>query len=439
MAGRGGAVAQAPATAAAPPRSTTARLIEAASAAASAAAAPSASTALVASTTTATGGPCTGPSTSRPVAPAPPVGVPPPRPLVPSTTPGAPPTEYTPSAVATRSLPARWPRPTWHAPWRCYRVVAGHLGWVRSLAVDPSNDWFVSGSADRTIKVWDLATGALKLTLTGHIEQVTGLAVSPRHPYLFSASLDKEVKCWDLETNRVIRNYHGHLSGVYSLALHPALDVLCTGGRDGTVRVWDMRTRAQVHALTGHTDTVASLLTQSTDPQVISGSHDRTVRLWDIRKSPGKSLATLTYAKKAVRALAAHPAEYTFVGCSADAIKKYRLPSGTFLHNTLQHQRAIINAAAVNEDGVLVTGADDGGLWAWDWRSGNVFQRGATVPQPGSLDAEAGIFALAFDQTGSRLISGEADKTIKFWKEDERASPETHPIVFQPPSGRERY
>ena len=52
-----------------------------------------------------------------------------------------------------RRLPARWPRPKWHPHWRCYRVVSGHLGWVRSLAVDPvSNEWFASGAADRTIK-----------------------------------------------------------------------------------------------------------------------------------------------------------------------------------------------------------------------------------------------------------------------------------------------
>jgi WD40 repeat protein len=44
--------------------------------------------------------------------------------------------------------------------------------WVRCVAVDPSNEWFATGSADRTIKIWDLASGQLKLTLTGHIEQV---------------------------------------------------------------------------------------------------------------------------------------------------------------------------------------------------------------------------------------------------------------------------
>lgn len=128
-------------------------------------------------------------------------------------------------------------KPKWHAPWKLMRVISGHLGWVRSIAVEPGNQWFCTGAGDRTIKIWDLASGNLKLTLTGHISTVRGLAVSPRHPYLFSCGEDKMVKCWDLESNRVIRHYHGHLSGVYSLSLHPILDVLVTSGRDGVARV----------------------------------------------------------------------------------------------------------------------------------------------------------------------------------------------------------
>lgn len=95
------------------------------------------------------------------------------------------------------------PRPDWHPPWKLMRVISGHLGWVRALAVEPDNKWFASGAGDRNIKIWDMATGSLRLTLTGHISTVRGLAVSPRHPYLFSCGEDKMVKCWDLETNKV--------------------------------------------------------------------------------------------------------------------------------------------------------------------------------------------------------------------------------------------
>lgn len=133
------------------------------------------------------------------------------------------------------------PKAKWHPQWKLFRVISGHLGWVRCITVDPSNQWFATGSlyevmrntdhfdvgsGDRTIKIWDLASGTLKVSLTGecqpaaflsltlctgHISSVRGLEVSARHPYLFSAGEDKTVKCWDLEQNKVIRHYHGHL------------------------------------------------------------------------------------------------------------------------------------------------------------------------------------------------------------------------------------
>ena len=55
---------------------------------------------------------------------------------------------------------------------------------------------------------------------------------------------------------------------------------------------------------------------------------------------------------------------------------------------------------AVNEDGVMATGGNNGMLWFWDWHSGNCFQETDVIPQPGSLESEDGIFAMAFDVTG---------------------------------------
>ena len=258
-----------------------------------------------------------------------------------------------PSTSLVRKQTTQQVRPDWHAPWKLMRVISGHLGWVRSLAVEPGNQWFASGAGDRTIKIWDLASGSLRLTLTGHISTVRGLAVSPRHPYLFSCGEDKMVKCWDLETNKVIRHYHGHLSGVYTLSLHPTLDVLVTGGRDGVARVWDMRTRSNIHVLSGHKGTVSDVKCQEADPQVISSSLDSTVRLWDL--AAGKTMCVLTHHKKGVRALAIHPKEFTFASGSTGSIKQWKCPEGAFMQNFEGHN-AIINTLSINEDNVLFSG-----------------------------------------------------------------------------------
>lgn len=341
-----------------------------------------------------------------------------------------------PSSSLMRRQNIQQPKPEWHAPWELMRVISGHLGWVRALAVEPNNQWFASGAGDRTIKIWDLASGSLRLTLTGHISTVRGLAVSPRHPYLFSCGEDKMVKCWDLETNKVIRHYHGHLSGVYTLALHPTLDVLVTGGRDGVARVWDMRTRSNVHVLSGHRQTVSDLKCQETDPQVITSSLDATVRLWDL--AAGKTMGVLTHHKKGVRALATHPTEWTFASGSTGSIKQWKCPEGQFMLN-FEGQNSVINTLSVNEDNVLFSGGDNGSISFWDWKTGHRYQSLDTTAQPGSLDAESGIFASTFDRTGLRLICGEADKTIKVWKQNDEATPETHPLDWKPTLGRQKF
>jgi len=332
------------------------------------------------------------------------------------------------SALMPRK-PAAMPKPSWHPPWKLYRVISGHLGWVRCIAFEPGNEWFCTGSADRVIKIWDTASGKLKLSLTGHVSTVRGLAVSARQPYLFSCGEDRQVKCWDLEYNKVIRHYHGHLSAVYTLALHPTIDVLLTAGRDSTARVWDMRTKANIHTFTGHTNTISSIVCQAADPQVITAGHDSTIRLWDL--AAGKSVATLTNHKKSVRALALHPSLFMFASASPDNIKQWKCPEGKFIQNLGGHN-TILNCMAVNQDNVLVSGGDNGSLFFWDWRTGYNFQRQQTAVQPGSLDSESGIFALCFDQSGSRLVTAEADKTIKIYKEDDTATEESHPINWKP-------
>lgn len=95
----------------------------------------------------------------------------------------------------------------------------------------------------------------------------------------------------------------------------------------------------------------------------------------------------------------------------------------------------------------------------WDWKSGYRFQALDTTAQPGSLDAESGIMSSTFDRSGLRLICGEADKTskavlfgpadgdapradpspVKIWKQDEKASAETHPIQWTPTLARRKF
>jgi len=336
-----------------------------------------------------------------------------------------------PTTLKNRGMHATRALPSYHRSWHVTRVVAGHDAPVHCVCVDSSNDWFVSGSADRTVKVWDLVTGKLKLTLTGHIQAVRGVSLSGRIPYMFTCSEDKTVRCWDLERNEVVRTYHGHLGGVYSIAIHPDLDLIATGGTDGAVRVWDIRTRKEIYALLGHKEAVQCLLMQSSEPQIVSGGADAMVRLWDLAAGRCYPDGILTQHKRGVRCMAWSPLDYTMASCSSDSLRKWRLPSGKYLHGFEGGCAAegggdtaplsgldIPHSCAVNPLGVFVTGHASGAVKFFDWASAQCFSTPEKVtPQPGSRDSEGSVMAMTFDGSGSRLITGHGDKTLRVWVE----------------------
>merc|ERR1719341_339315 len=196
-----------------------------------------------------------------------------------------------------------------------------------------------------------------------------------------------------------------------------------------------MRTKAGIFTFGGHTNAVCDIQAQAAEPQFISGSMDHMVRLWDL--AAGKCSVTLTNHKKSVRALAIHPSEYTFVSCSSDNNKVWKCPRGAFERNISGHGGTIINSCCIKEypdkSSVLIAGSDNGFLNFWDWRSGFKYQTHEAIPQPGSMSAENGIFDVKLDMSASRLITAECDKTVKIYREDPDATPESHPIQWQAP------
>ena len=131
----------------------------------------------------------------------------------------------------------------------------------------------------------------------------------------------------------------------------------------------------------------------------------------------------MTQHKKTVRSLLLHPKEWSFASASPGTIYQWN-GENSQLFKEFKYHNSIINSLAINQDDVMVSVGDDGTIKFWDWGSGECFQSERSIPHPGSLDCENGIFDCSFDMTGTRLITCEADKTIKMWKEfDENGNP----------------
>lgn len=294
--------------------------------------------------------------------------------------------------------------------WKLSRIITGHLYDVTCLCVDSGNTFFVSGSLDQNIKLWNLENYALRETFKGHTAPVYDLIISDRHMTIYSVGGRGEVLEWDIEEGRKIREYEGHEGRVNCVAFHPTADIFITGGDDFKIRAWDLRTRSAVHLLKGHTDAVTSLVAPGVEPEVISASMDKTVGLWVLGQA--RNLDYLTGHNSPIKALALDRDDQAFASASFNDIRKWNVPDGKFIHRFHGHD-ADISSVDVSAENELCSAAHDGTMVFWDWKKYSQLQNVKNIDMS---TTPSEILACKFDQTGKTLITGESDHSIKVWK-----------------------
>lgn len=120
---------------------------------------------------------------------------------------------------------------------------------------------------------------------------VTSVAFSSDRMFALSGSRDKTLKLWDVSTGRAIRTFEGHSDGVNSVAYSPNGKLALSGSDDNTLKLWDIPTGKLIHTFEGHKNSVTSIAFSPNGKSILSGSEDRTIKLWNI--STDKEIITL--------------------------------------------------------------------------------------------------------------------------------------------------
>jgi WD40 repeat protein len=127
------------------------------------------------------------------------------------------------------------------------------------VAFSPDGKQVVSGSFDKTVRLWDTATGAALQTLTGHWGSVRSVVFSPDGKQVVSGSGDWTVRLWDAVTGAELQTLKGHSDSVRLVGFSPDGKQVVSASDDETVRLWDAMTGEVLQTLEGHSDSTGSV------------------------------------------------------------------------------------------------------------------------------------------------------------------------------------
>ncbi|KAF9056907.1 WD40-repeat-containing domain protein, partial [Rhodocollybia butyracea] len=363
------------------------------------------------------------------------------------------------------SVGGHWPR--------LQATIKGHSGMVHSVAFSPNGNRIVSGSADKTVRVWDARTGDLIVgPFNGHTNNVRCVAFSCDGKNIVSGSFDKTVRVWDAQTGKIIGapltghqgpvylvcfspngkqiasasldktvhiwNWDGHSEGtgtvslvikhaasVQTVAFSPDREQVVSGSNDGLVHIWDTLTGKLITGpLKGHTQYIRSITFSPDGKYILSLSHE-SARIWDACMGAEIMTVTTPMATKAYSATFAPNGEQIVVGYSDLMLRIWDVQTGKLVSAPIDgHSNAVISVS-VSPDGMrIVSGSSDKTICVWDAQefsgafkvdSQHIEANDPEIAHPVCTGHTDAVKCVAFSPKGNHIASGSWDSTVCVW------------------------
>ena len=292
-------------------------------------------------------------------------------------------------------------------------LIGKGQAWVMSVAFSPGGQSIVSGSTDKTVRLWDLQGNLFDQPFHAHENIVESVAFSPDDKYIVTSGDDGTVRLWNLQGKLIAQPFQGHKSPVKAVAFSPDGQLIVSGSSDDTLRLWDLQGNPIGQPFRGAEGGISSVAFSPDGQSIVSGCGDATVRLWDLQGNPigqpFRGHKTTDEDFDFVSCVAFSPDGQCIVDACGDGTVRLWDLQGNIIGKPFQGHERCVRSVAFSPDGYLiVSGGDDGTVRLWN-RQGN------QIGEP-FRGQRAFVSSVAFSPNGQCIVSGgRRDMNLRLW------------------------